>query len=461
MNTSKIKVNDLEFLRIELELITQKQKVFYLGKVEVVDILDLFTVRPAEYDLHKHTSLSKIYEGEDDYYSYLINEDKENLQNKDFQREPDGGRLNEVASYIKNEEYAFFPNTIIVTCDLINDFDIFNVSLDNTFSDFISINNRPVNFSFLTTEEERFILYMPCVSQSLLVIDGQHRLRGLAKVDKGIIQKYDLLLSFMIGYDRSVIAKQFYTVNYYQKPVNKSLLYQLTGEFTKEVDEFTFLHYVVKILNELENSPFFGRIKMLGKAPRNISQEERSKYSVSQAFLVDSLLITISKNNTTSIYLPIFYPLFIDKELQPEIIRILARFFNAVKKLRPDWGNPSDSIISKGMGIGALIKVLQLIFPVIFKERLEQSFDNLPKLKVSDFEFYLKGIESVNLDEFSGIGSAGSVNKIKQKIINNLEFYGTKNTYDDYIRLLKESYLDKCRSYLINPLTQVSLVKEK
>lgn len=448
MKTTKIKFKELFFLRIELESITQKRKTFYVGKVEVLDIMDLFTVRPAEYDLTKHQSLSEIYEGEDEYYSFLINVDKENLQDKNFQREPDGGRLNEVASYINNEEYAFFPNTIIVTCDLINDLDIFNISLENTFDDFINIPDRPRNLSFLTLEANNYVLYMPCVKQSMLVIDGQHRLRGLAKVDNQITQNYELLLSFIIGYDRSVIAKQFYTVNYYQKPVNKSLLYQLTGEFTKEVDEFTFLHYVVKILNELENSPFYSRIKMLGKAPKNSTPEERRKYSVSQAFLVDSLLITISKNNTTSIYLPIFYPLFINETLQPETIRILARFFNAVKKIRPDWERPFDSIISKGMGVGALIKVLQLIFPVIFQEKLNHSFDNLPNLKVADFEYYLKGIEKVDLKEFSGVGSAGSVNKIKQKIIDNLEFYGANHKYEDFIRLLKQDYIEELRSYI-------------
>src|SRR5690606_23915527 len=136
-------------------------------------------------------------------------------------------------------------------------------------------------------------------------------------------------------YDRSIIAKQFYTINYEQKPVNKSLLYQLTGEFSLEINELTFLHNVVKILNELDKSPFYKRIKMLGTAPKNVKDEEKPLLSISQAFLIDSLKKTISNSSTGGLYQPIFLYYYKQPKLHAELIKFLINYFSSIKKLRP------------------------------------------------------------------------------------------------------------------------------
>src|SRR5690606_24288994 len=131
-------------------------------------------------------------------------------------------------------------------------------------------------------------------------------LGGLLKTEYSVKKEFDLLVSFIIGFDRSVIAKQFYTINYEQKPVNKSILYELTGEFSVEVTELTFLHNLVKILNELDKSPFYKRIKMLGTTPKGVDTEDKSRYSISQAFMIDALRKSISNKSTGGVYQPIF-----------------------------------------------------------------------------------------------------------------------------------------------------------
>lgn len=306
MKTSIITNSGKQYLKIELEIINQKDQCFYIAKIKASDFLKVYTVRPAQYDLEKHTSLANSFPDEKDYWQHLLTEDKINLQEKDFQREPNDDRINKIVKFLKDEEYAFFPNTIIANCELINDWKEFSITEDSSESDFFNCLEKPNFISFLKKENDSSLLYIPYQQNSILVIDGQHRLIGIKESEKVIQDNYDLVVAFIIGFDRSVIAKQFYTINYEQKPVNKSLLYQLTGEFTREINELSFMHNVAKLLNELTESPFYGRIKMLGKTPRNYDTEMKKKLSISQAFIIDSMIRFISEKAKDTMYPPIF-----------------------------------------------------------------------------------------------------------------------------------------------------------
>lgn len=203
-------------------------------------------------------------------------------------------------NFLNKEEYAFFPNTIIANCELINDSEDYNINEKNSVEDYLNKTDKADYLGFLWQHEERYKLIIPFQANAILVIDGQHRLKGLEECDSMLQDGYDLLVAFVIGLDRSVIAKQFYTINYEQKPVNKSLLYQLTGEFSRDINELAFMHNIVKLLNELYESPFYSRVKMLGVTPKNLDFDSKQKLSISQAFLVDSMIrfISIKAMNT-------------------------------------------------------------------------------------------------------------------------------------------------------------------
>lgn len=293
--THEILINgSSKYAKVELLPVNQKDETFYLSKMDAETFIHVYTVRPAEYDFEKHSSLAKSFPEESEYYQHLINEDRDKIAKKDFQREADGGRIKAISEYLKTEDYAFFPNTIIVNCELINDWAQFGIGEESTLEDFFNVPDKPEFLSFLQKDNHKYSLIIPLQSKSVLVIDGQHRLEGLGKMDKEFREKYDLIIAFIIGYDRSVIATQFYKINYEQKPVNKSLLYQLTGEFSREITEISFMHNVVKLLNELEDSPFYGRVKMLGRTPKNLTADERRKLSISQAFMIDSMIRFVS-----------------------------------------------------------------------------------------------------------------------------------------------------------------------
>lgn len=446
MQVEKMNKNGKEYLKIELVEFKQKTNSFYLAKIKAVDFLKIFTVRPAEYDLLKHTSLASSFPDESIYYNHLITEDKKRINEKDFQRDPDLGRINRIQKFLSDEEYAFFPNTIISNCDLINDLETYALDENSSEDDFFNIENMPESVCFFNRIGTACFLYVPNKINTILVIDGQHRLEGLQKVSIDIQSNFDLIIAFVIGFDRSVIAKQFYTINYEQRSVNKSLLYQLTGEFSHDIDELTFLHNAVKLLNELSDSPFYGRIKMLGKTPKNLTQDIKDSLSISQAFLIDSCLRLISTKAIGTALPPIFLKYFLNKDEHIHIIRTIARFFTAVSEIKNDWTKPKESIISKGMGVAALIKVLNILFPIIFVDELNKNWSEIDKLKIDDYKRFLQGLENVDFSSdglYGKTGSGGSITKIKNDILSKLTYIDKPNypaNFDAYFSKYAEEF---------------------
>ena len=452
MKTEKLNINGQEYLKIGLEKVTQKENYFFVGKINASDLLKIFTVRPAKYDIDKNSALAKSFPSESDYYSHLVTQNEEAISDKDFQRHFDKNRVRNIERFLNDDQYSFFPNTIIANCDLVNDFESFGITQESTIDDFRQLGSEPAHLSFLFKEGDDFNLLVPFTNNSILVIDGQHRLKGLKRAEAHVSDNYELLVAFIIGFDRSVIAQQFYTINYEQKPVNKSLLYHLTGEFSTDLDELTFMHNTVKILNELDYSPFFKRIKMLGVNPPDASQEEKQLLSISQAFLIDALIRTISKSAISSLYQPIFLYYYLKDDLQIEIVRLLIKYFKAVDHLCQDWDNPQKSILSKGMGVGALIKVLHLIFPIIFVDEWKMQPEEIKNYSEEDFRRILKGLKNVDFSkdgEFGGVGSAGSINRIKEQIIEKLEFL-SDDSFDKFQETFKKEgeYYEKFNTWL-------------
>jgi len=250
----------------------------------------------------------------------------------------------------------------------------------------------------------------------------------------------------VIDYDRTVLAELFYTINYTQKSVNKSLLYHLSGEFSRELNEITFLHEAVKILNEIKDSPFYKRIKMLGTVPDEVSQQEKDKMTVSQAFLIDYLLPTISEKAKRSINPPIFLYYFKNEKLQIEIVRFINKYFKAIGNITGgQWDDPNASIISKTMSVGALIKILHFLFIKIFIDEYKCNFIEIKNITTEDMMKKVRGIEKINLSvdgDFGKEGSVGGLNKLKKAMVENIKYFEAK-TYDSFLDNFRTNYLER------------------
>ena len=441
-------IDKVKFLKTELVKISQKEKHFYIGKIPARHFLKLYTVEPAEYDIEKHTALASEFSDDSEYYSYLIGEDRKRIDDKAFQRKENETRIKEISQFLSKESFALFPNSIIITCDLLNDY------LDATYSDFnfsiAKLSDKYKGLSYLEKKDDKYYLYTPYKNNTLLIIDGQHRIKGIENSSEEIINNYELLVSLIIEYDRSAVAKLFYTINYTQKSVNKSLLYHLTGEFSHELNEITFMHEMVKILNELDQSPFHKRIKMLGDVPKGLEPEDKERLSISQAFLIDYLKGTISKSSIKSLHQPIFLYYFKNSELQIEIIRFIIRYFSAIKEIkRADWDNPKNSIICKTISIGAFIKVLHFLFAKIFIEEFKGKPAAIKELSTETLKDYLKGIQNIDFSNdspFAGVASGGSLNKLKEVIIQKMDYF-EGDSYKDFLKIFKNRYLEPFKAW--------------
>ena len=458
MNTEVVQIRGNHFLRIEVVPVHQKGKTFYLAKIPARIVLDIYTSVPARYDIKRESALAATFQDDEDYFEYRLDLDRKRAESQDFERKLDLRRVNEIKTFLNDKEYALFPNTIIVTCELIND--LMPIPVGLAIEDIEDLEDeRLAGLSFLEEAQETegtTLLYVPYKKDSILVIDGQHRLRGLEeadKADKNLIDGYDLLVTFIIGFNRSVIAELFYTINYTQKPVNRSLLYHLMGEFSRELDEITFMHEAVRILNEVTQSPFYKRIKMLGTVDEKASDEEKAKMTISQAFLIDYLKTTISESARKSVYPPIFLYYYKDEKQRIEIIRFLMRYFGAIKQLRQeDWEHPAQSIICNTLGVGAFIRVLHFLFVKMFVEEFNNDPSKLRDVKVDNLVTKLRGIENVDFSkegEFGRGASAGGLNKLKEELVEKIAYFDTRS-YNDFYGEYRSNYLARYRDWLGN-----------
>lgn len=413
-------------LKVELLRVSQGGNTFFVGVIPAKFFIEVYTVNPVKYDFEKETSLMESFPDMQDYFDISLAEKQETMDSKGFQRVHDPARAREIAKFLDNEEYPFFPNSIIATLDLDShlkhedneDEELFNIKL-----------NENKDFSILREENDKFEIYLTKRKNSILIIDGQHRLEGLKKAGE-IKNDYDLIVSFLLDYDRSVIAKQFYTINYSQKSVSKSLLYHLTGEFSQDLDEITFLHEVVKLLNETKKSPLYRRIKMLGFAPKHLDKEIKKKMTLSQAFLIDYLIYSIKDRKAKSVIQPIFKHYYDNNKYH--IVRFLISYFTSVQKIFPEWDDPENSILSKTIGVGALLKVLNFLFlKIFFDEGLDHNPEKISDMKSDFLVKKLEGINNTDLSHFSGGSSAGTVSQLKTVMLQNINYFEFEN-YTDY-----------------------------
>ena len=93
------------------------------------------------------------------------------------------------------------------------------------------------------------------------ILDGQHRVEGI-KAANGFIT--EMMVAIMFDLTEEEKAYVFSTINSNQKKVDKSLIYDLF-DVSEERSPYKTCHEIARIMNSSEDSPFYNRLKMLGK----------------------------------------------------------------------------------------------------------------------------------------------------------------------------------------------------
>lgn len=176
------------------------------------------------------------------------------------------------------------------------------------------------------------------------VLDGQHRILGLKDLPPQRLEEFELLVIFVFGVDDYAQATIFSTINSNQRQVSKSLIYDLFGLSDTRSKERTG-HEICRSLSEDPDSPFYRKIKLLGKKVEDTE-------TLSQAAFVDELLRVMKVPHNAFLD-------FYNNEEDWAIRKVMANLFGAIKSEQARFGNqvPHDFFF-KTTGYGGVMRVL-------------------------------------------------------------------------------------------------------
>lgn len=277
-----------------------------------------------------------------------------------YQRRVDAKRANDIKSFIwssivqekKGDQLAtLFPTSMILALSANNDSD--------------DDGNIVVPHSDGSCELE--------IRTNVFIVDGQHRMMGMIRLYNELKQRlvrneeeeyvFDFLENYkfncvvLVNFDLWEQGQVFVNVNFKQKPVNKSLYYEIFGsEYRENASEWNrnkiyIAHSVTKKLNEHPESPFYHRIKMLGVGEGYISQ----------AFVVESLLKLFKKGG-------LWYFDAADDNSETGTsyyaTELLSYFFAIKHLFSAYWPKAEDkrgTIICKTTGFGAWVRLMGMM----------------------------------------------------------------------------------------------------
>ena len=276
------------------------------------------------------------------------------------QRDLSKKRVKDISQYCSDPD-ATFPTSIVVSLDL-------NGAYKLNFEDKkISINTN---------------------GKIGEIIDGQHRINGIKQ--SGMASNFSLPVVLMLDLDAYQKAYVFSIINSKQTSVPSSLIYDLFA-LSDNRSPFKTCHEITRGLNRAENSPFYNRLKMLGK-----KEDGQNLATISQGTFVKYLLELISRDpeqDTRDIKRNIDLDhdnkcslrfLFI-REKDDVIMKIILNIFSAVQSaFSKEWEDPKSSILSKPIGIGAILKLAnEVLIPLglaegkLTKEFFDKYFINI------------------------------------------------------------------------------------
>lgn len=272
-----------------------------------------------------------------------------------YQRRVDSARSNDIKSFVRN--------SILQERDGIQMATLFPTSMILALN---TDDEEEGNMVKRVSDDECELEF----KHNVFIVDGQHRMMGMIKLYDELsmlvvrteeedyvlkyLNEYKFNCTILVNYDLWEQGQVFVNVNFKQKPVNKSLYYEIFGaEYSENQKDWQrnkvyLAHQMVKMLNERKESPFYQRIKMLGTGDGYVSQ----------AFFVEALMRHFKVNG-----LWYFDP---DKKLSEAETGYfgteLLSYFVAIKQMfKAYWPEPEatkGTIICKTTGVGAWVRLM-------------------------------------------------------------------------------------------------------
>lgn len=216
-------------------------------------------------------------------------------------------RLKMIADYI-NREDAAFPNSIILAANfrkedgLIEDEEADEEQADEEER---TPTTGGANRRWTVTENGGGCgtLRIPTSEKLAAIIDGQHRLFAFVESRTKRLEM-NLICSIFLDLPKPFQAQLFATINSTQKPVDKSLTYELFGYNVEEEDENYWSPdklavFLTRKLGTDPNSPIKGKIVVAPKKDAALSKLELasgSAWKVSTAVIVEGVMRLFTSN---------------------------------------------------------------------------------------------------------------------------------------------------------------------
>lgn len=288
-------------------------------------------------------------------------------------------RLRAIADYIDRYDSAF-PNSLILAANLNEE--------DGTIEE-----DEQARWSIAEKAGcDSYNLLIPSAKKLAAIIDGQHRLFAFRYAASARLD-VQLICSIFVDLPKPFQAQLFATINSTQKPVDKSLTYELFGYNVSEEPEKYWTPdklavFLSRKLNAESDSPLKNRIVV---APlHDFSVELRSQdnpWKVSMATVVEGILRLISSNpkrDTNQLRTPgpnerkmLAKGALTDKSVLRDayiqgndalIYKIVRNFLDACRETF--WQRASDeSFIIRTVGLQALFDVLRKLVPAALERK--------------------------------------------------------------------------------------------
>lgn len=193
-------------------------------------------------------------------------------------------------------------------------------------------------------------------SRSAQLIDGQHRVEGLKEAIKEnpLFSDYELPVAIYIGLSTKECADIFLAINTEQKPVQRSLVFDLYGIADETiVDQAAARSREIAVELNDQNSAYFGMIKFPGEPPR--------KGGVALSTVVTAIKPLVETNGVFEQYgLTSF-------ENQS---RVIHNFFFALKKIYQEkWTDKQNAFMYASGFSGAIDFLEKRIIPYCVRNK--------------------------------------------------------------------------------------------
>ncbi len=376
-----------------------------------------------------------------------------------FQRVFERKRANPIAEFLKTKD-ATLPGTIVLAANYSENGEFISDD-DESFQSEKCWRARRSSYTATGHDDHLYELNIPSNPKSAMVVDGQHRIGGFKGQGDGVLSM-EVPCAIFLDLPIPLQAYVFAIINFNQKPVRKSLTYDL---FAFDIDNEVpvtwspdkLAVFLSRKLNADEASPLRGHIKI---GAVDCTEDQIGEWKISTATIVAGILLLITKDsqgdrNRMNLAQKdkrdrsLLISMNFDTEKLPlrmlyisnddNLIYVILRNFFVAAYYLFDNGYDSYPVFHKTAGVTALFKVLQILLVDVFKN---DAVDVSRDMWVERFSAQNK---MVDFNDAFLFGSSGThVGRIRDMLLlmaghERLEKFEGKDCYPDYERLWKNA----------------------